>query len=177
METFDALVKKGKVRCLGASNYDTWRMAEANCLANAKGLTPYTVMQQRFTYLHPKFDAAPKYIFNESVGRERLRYLCDKDMPLVAYSCLAKGGYEVDARIPAEYTVDGRLAMIREMAKEKGVNTSALVVAWMVNLYRCAGFPRVIPLFASSRIEHFTDNLRGADMVLTDEELERLNRA
>ena len=177
METFDALVKKGKVRCLGASNYDTWRMAEANCLANAKGLTPYTVMQQRFTYLHPKFDAAPKYIFNESVGRERLRYLCDKDMPLVAYSCLAKGGYEVDARIPAEYTVDGRLAMIREMAKEKGVNTSALVVAWMVNLYRCAGFPRVIPLFASSRVEHFTDNLRGADMVLTDEELERLNRA
>ena len=177
MDAFHTLVKKGKVRCLGASNYDTWRLAEANCLAQAKGQTPYTVMQQRFTYLHPKFDAAPKYVFNESVGRERLRYLCDKDMPLVAYSCLAKGGYEIDERIPAEYTVDARLAAIREMAKEKGVNTSALVVAWMVNLYRCAGFPRVIPLFASSRVEHFMDNLRGADLMLTDEELERLNRA
>jgi diketogulonate reductase-like aldo/keto reductase len=134
-------------------------------------------MQQRFTYLHPKFEAAPKYVFNESVNRERLRYLCDKDMPLVAYSCLAKGGYESDERIPAEYATDGRLAVIREMAREKGVNTSALVVAWMVNLYRCEGFPRVIPLFASSRVEHFMDNLRGADMILSEEEMERLNRA
>ena len=63
------------------------------------------------------------------------------------------------------------------MASERGVNTSALAVAWMVNLYRCAGFPRVLPLFASSKVEHFLDNLRGADMVLTDEEMELLNRA
>ena len=64
-----------------------------------------------------------------------------------------------------------------EMAKEKGVCTSALVVAWMVNLYRCEGFPRVIPLFASSRVEHFLDNLGGVSLTLTDEELDRLNRA
>ena len=177
MEAFDKLVKKGKVRTLGGSNYDTWRFAEANAIAAANGQTPYTVMQQRFTYLHPKFEAAPKYIFNESVNRERMRYLCAKDIPLVAYSCLAKGGYEVDARIPAEYATGERLAVIREMAKEKGVCTSALVVAWMVNLYRCEGFPRVIPLFASSRVEHFLDNLGGVSLTLTDEELDRLNRA
>ena len=177
MEAFDKLVKKGKVRSLGGSNYDTWRFAEANAIANAKGQTPYTVMQQRFTYLHPKFEVAPKYIFNESVNRERMRYLCQKDIPLVAYSCLAKGGYESDARIPAEYTQGERLATVREMAKEKGVCTSALVVAWMANLYRCEGFPRVIPLFASSRAEHFLDNLKGVSLTLTDEELDRLNRA
>ena len=177
MEAFDALVKKGKVRCLGGSNYDTWRFAEANAIAKGKGQTPYTVMQQKFTYLHPRADMAPKYIFNEAVGRERLRYLCDKNIPLVAYSCLAKGGYEVEERIPADYIKGERLDFIRQMASERGVNTSALAVAWMVNLYRCAGFPRVLPLFASSKVEHFLDNLRGADMVLTDEEMELLNRA
>ena len=177
MEAFDSLVKKGKVRVLGGSNYDTWRFSEANGYAAAKDLTPYTVMQQKFTYLQPRYECAPKYIFNEAVTRERLRYLAAKDIPLVSYSCLAKGGYENDARIPGDYVIGERLAFIREMAKEKGVNTSALVVAWMTNLYRCEGFPRVIPLFASSKVSHFLDNLRGADMVLTDEEMDLLNRA
>lgn len=177
METFDALVKKGKVRCLGGSNYDTWRFAEANMTAKEKNLTPYTVMQQRFTYLHPKFEAAPKYIFNESVTRERMRYLADKDIPLVAYSCLAKGGYENPERIPAEYTVGDRLAFVSEMAKAKGVNTSALVVAWMTNLHKCEGFARVIPLFGSSSPAHFLDNLRGAELELSLDELDALNRA
>ena len=177
MDAFDRLVRKGKVRCLGGSNYDTWRFAEANAIATAKGQTPFTVMQQKFTYLHPKSDIAPKYIFNEAVSRERLRYLVDKDIPLVAYSCLAKGGYENDERIPADYIVGDRLAFIREMAREKGVGTSALVVAWMANLHRSAGFPRVLPLFASSRVEHFLDNLKGLELTLTDEDMERLNRA
>ncbi|MBQ7322143.1 MAG: aldo/keto reductase [Clostridia bacterium] len=177
METFGMLVKKGKVRVLGGSNYDTWRFSEANALAKANGWTPYTVMQQRFTYLHPRADMAPKYIFNESVNRERLRYLCDKDIPLVSYSCLAKGGYEDTSRIPSDYIVGERLETIRNMAQEKGVSTSALVVAWMVNLYRCEGFPRVIPLFASSRVSHFTDNLKGVSLALSDEEMAILNRA
>jgi diketogulonate reductase-like aldo/keto reductase len=47
----------------------------------------------------------------------------------------------------------------------------------MVNLYRCEGFPRVIPLFGSSRVEHFTDNLVGADLILTNEEMKELNEA
>ena len=63
------------------------------------------------------------------------------------------------------------------MAAEKGVSASALAVAWMTNLHRCAGCPRVIPLFASSRVEHFLDSLRGVDLTLTDEEMDALNRA
>ena len=177
MEAFDRLVRKGKVRALGGSNYDTWRFAEANMLAKEKDLTPYTVMQQRFTYLHPRADMAPKYIFNESVNRERLRYLCNKDIPLVAYSCLVKGGYEDPSRIPVDYMQGERLETLRHMAREKGVSNSALAIAWMVNLYRCDGFPRVIPLFASSRVSHFMDNLKGTTLTLSDEEMAILNRA
>jgi diketogulonate reductase-like aldo/keto reductase len=47
----------------------------------------------------------------------------------------------------------------------------------MVNLHRCEGFPRVIPLFGSSRVEHFVSNLTGAELTLTDRELEQLNNA
>lgn len=173
MDAFHELVKKGKVRHLGGSNYDTWRFAEANAVAQ----TPYTVMQQWFTYLHAKADIPPQYIFNEATGRERLRYLEHKNIPLVAYSCLAKGGYESPDRLPQELIGGERLEFLKTMAKEKGISASALAVAWMVNLYRCEGFPTVIPLFSSSKVEHFVANLRGAELVLTEEELRLLNQA
>ena len=173
MEAFHSLVEKGKVRHLGGSNYDTWRFAEANSVAK----TPFTVMQQWFTYLQAKGDIAPQYIFNEYTTRERLRYLEAKNIPLVAYSCLAKGGYEVPERLPEELVAGTRLETLKNMAKEKGVTASALAVAWMVNLHRCEGFPRVIPLFGSSNAEHFVSNLKGAEISLTDEELKLLNNA
>ena len=173
MEAFHSLVQKGKVRCLGGSNYDTWRFCEANAVAK----TPYTVMQQWFTYLHARADIAPQYTFNEATTRERLRYLESKQIPLVAYSCLAKGGYECPERLPKELIGGERLAFLKKMAADKGVNASALAVAWMVNLHRCEGFPRVIPLFGSSRAEHFTANLRGVELALSDDELAQLNRA
>ncbi|MBE6635919.1 MAG: aldo/keto reductase [Ruminococcaceae bacterium] len=174
MEAFHSLVKKGKVRALGSSNFDTWRLAEANLKAEANGWTPYTAMQQRLTYLNPKFSTPPKYEFNEIVNRERLRFLCDKNMPLISYACLCKGAYENPALLPPEYEGGARLELIRNMAKEKGVNPSALVIAWLTNLHRCKGYPRVIPLF-SATLSHLADNLRGLDIRLTDDELAYMN--
>ena len=173
MDAFHRLIEKGKVRHLGGSNYDTWRFAQANNL----GKTPYTVMQQWFTYLKARGDIAPQYTFNEYTSRERLRYLEANNIPLVAYSCLAKGGYANAERLPAELVAGNRLKVLQNMAQEKGVSPSALAVAWMVNLHRCEGYPRVIPLFGSSRVEHFVSNLTGADLVLTNEEMQQLNNA
>ena len=174
MEAFDLLVKKGKVRALGSSNFDTWRLAEANLKAEINGWTPYTAMQQRLSYLNPKFGAAPKYIFNEVANRERPRFLCDKNMPLISYSCLCKGAYENPDLLPPEYEGSTRLELIRGMAKEKGVNPSALVISWLTNIHRCKGFPRVIPLF-SATATHLAENLRGLDIELTDDELAYMN--
>ena len=173
MEAFHRLIEKGKVRHLGGSNYDTWRFAQANTV----GKTPYTVMQQWFTYLKARGDIAPPYTFNEYTSRERLRYLEANNIPLVAYSCLAKGGYANEARLPAELVAGDRLAILQNMAQDKGISASALAVAWMVNLHRCKGYPRVIPLFGSSSVGHFVSNLTGADLVLTDEEMQQLNNA
>ncbi len=173
MEAFHRLVEKGKVRTLGCSNFDTWRVAEANLLADKQGLTPYTVMQQRLSYLSPKFDVPPKYCYNEVVNRERLRFLQDKNMPLVSYACLCKGAYEDPSLLPEEYEGGKRLTLIRTMAQEKGVNPSALVLAWLVNLHRCAGYPRVIPLFSATP-QQLLQNVRGLELALSQEDLDRM---
>lgn len=174
MEAFDRLVKKGKVRTLGSSNFDTWRLAEANMIAEYNGWTPYTAMQQRFSYLNARAGVAPKYTFNEIVNRERLRFLKDKDMPLIAYSCLCKGAYEDESRMPDEHEGGARFELVRRLAAEKGVNPSAIVIAWLINLYKLENYPRVIPLFSSTSA-HLADNLRGIDVELTVEELEMMN--
>ena len=74
-----------------------------------------------------------------------------------------------------DYVGNPRLDFIRRMAAEKGVNPSALVIAWMTNLRRCDGFPTVIPLFSATPAQ-MLENLRGLDLTLTDEELELMNR-
>lgn len=177
METFDKLVKKGKVRVLGASNYDVWRFIDANAVAKEKNFTPFTVMQQRFSYLYERSDVAPKYKFNECVTRERMRFLFDRKLPLVAYSCLSKGGYSVPSRMPANMICGERLCCLQNMAREKGVDASALVIAWLVNLYRMPGYTRVIPLFSSSSVGHFLQNLDGCELTLSDEEMKILTNA
>ena len=175
MEAFYSLVKKGKVRNLGGSNYDTWRFLEANVVAKEKGLVPYTVMQQRFSYLNVRSECAPKYKFNEAVGRERLRYCADKNIPLVAYSCLCKGAYEKDERLPLDTIAGERMSLVRTLAKEKGVSTNAIVIAWLMGLGSQKGFPTVIPLFSSS-LAHLGENLQGLDVTLTQQEMELMNK-
>ena len=177
VEAFGRLVEKGKVRLIGGSNYDTWRFSEFNSTADKMGYTPYSVMQQSYSYLYARPEAAPAFTHSEYVTRERLRYLAAKDIPLVSYSCLLKGGYDNDSRLPAEFIGGERLDFLRAMAREKGISASALVIAWLANLHRIPGNPRIIPLFSSSVAEHFTANCRAIDLSLSDAELYALTNA
>ena len=67
--------------------------------------------------------------------------------------------------------------VLANMAKEKGVTNSALAVAWMCNAHRMEGFPQIIPLFSSSNVEHFKSNCEGAQLSLSDEEMDILTNA
>ena len=174
MEAFDSLVKKGKVLKIGASNFDTWRIAESNMIAKERGWTPYTVVQQKFTYLYPKFGVLPKYAFNEYANRERLRFLEAKNIPLVAYACLCKGGYDDLSRMPSEYETGKRYKTVKDMAADKGLSVSAMVLCWLINLRKLKDYPVIIPLF-SAKANHLVENLRATEIELSTEELEILN--
>lgn len=177
MQAFDELVKKGKVRVIGASNYDVWRFMDANAVAEKHNYTPYTFMQQRYTYLYEKEDVPPKYKFNEYTSRERLRFLADRKIPLVAYSCLSRGGYSMPERFAPNVITGKRYETLLALASEKKASPSALVIAWLVNLHRMPDYPRVVPLFSSSGTAHFLENLGGCDITLSDEEMKQLTFA
>lgn len=53
LETFDLLVRTGKVRAVGCSNYQLARLIEARKISSEKNIASYRCIQQRYTYLHP----------------------------------------------------------------------------------------------------------------------------
>src|SRR5580693_6798802 len=57
MEAFHRLIAAGKVRAIGASNLSVWRIAETNMLAELRGWSQYCAIEQRFTYLRPRYGA------------------------------------------------------------------------------------------------------------------------
>lgn len=177
LAAFDRLVRAGKVRALGASNYDTWRLQQAAQTARQLGITGYAALQQRYTYLYARGGLRSPYPFNTNATGEKLRYLAHAGMPLVAYSCLAGGGYADNSRLEGRYETGERLDKLNAMAAEKGITPGQLMLAWLMHAWMFADRPLTIPLFAAGSIDHLRENLRAADLVLDSTEVAYLNEA
>jgi pyridoxine 4-dehydrogenase len=65
----------------------------------------------------------------------------------------------------------GEIATLTELAKEKGISPQRLVLAWML-----AKWPCIIPIPGASRIQSIEDSVGAADVVLSAEEIRRLDQ-
>lgn len=177
MDTMNDLIKKGKVRAIGCSNYYTWRIEKANEYARKNNMSPFMVNQAKYTYLFAESGCEKELPLNEAAAPERTSYLSYEGIPLVAYSCMLGGGYDNEERIPDQYVKKGRFETLKAVAAELGVKPSAVNLAYMQNAHRIKGMPRIIPLFSTSNPHHLEGNLSACDIVLTDEILDKLHKA
>jgi aryl-alcohol dehydrogenase-like predicted oxidoreductase len=174
LEAFERLVEQGKVRFIGASNYTAWRLEEARCVSQMDGLAEFCCLQQRHTYLQPSPGAsfAPQMHLTE----ELLDYGRNRPVTLLAYSALLSGGYthpeKFDFSKYAGPHMDARLAVLRQVATEKGASVNQVILAWMLNNDPC-----VLPLIAASSTEQLNDNFGALELHLSAEDIDRLNQA
>jgi aryl-alcohol dehydrogenase-like predicted oxidoreductase len=174
MLAFDRLIKAGKVRALGASNLAIWRIAKANAIAEARNLTPYSVVQQRYTYLRPRYgaDFGPQLV----IGSELKDFALTENIALIAFSVLLQGAYSRQEReLPAQFAgpeADERLAALAGVAKEVGYSVNQVIIAWMRQ-----SKPSVLPIIAGSKIDQLKENIAALDLVLSDEQMQTLNTA
>ncbi len=174
MAAFDRLIKAGKVRALGASNLAVWRIAQANTIAKANGVTPYTVVQQRYTYLRPRHgaDFGPQIV----IGTELKDFALSEDVALIAYSVLLQGTYtRAERELPAQFAgpeSDERLDALRTVAKDTGRNANQVIIAWMRQ-----SKPAVLPIIAGSKIDQLKENIAALDLTLDEEQMQKLNTA
>ena len=134
LSAFDELVKAGKVRHLGASNYEGARLREAKSVSETNHLAEYVVLQNRYNLLDREpfeSDSAPALaelgisavpFFGLAIG-----FLTGKYQPGVAVDSVRADGV-------SQYFTDhgwATLARVTELANQLGVSNSAIALAWL----------------------------------------------
>ncbi|WP_431728933.1 aldo/keto reductase [Verrucosispora sp. TAA-831] len=176
LATFHEAVTEGRVRTLGASNHAAWRLAETRALASARGWTPYTVVQQRYSYLLPR----PATVLPEGghvhAGDELLDLVRSRDLTMFAYSTLLWGTYtRSDKPLPEHYAHPGterRLRVLGEAAAELGVTPNQVVLSWLTG-----GDPAIVPIVGVSSVAQLDECLAAADLTLPTELRRRMDEA
>lgn len=174
MAAFDRLIRAGKVRTVGASNLNVWRIAEANCVSQANSWAKYSVVEQRHTYLRPRHgaDFGPQIYINDDLKDFALQ----KGITLVAYSILLRGAYTRDDRpIPAQYSgpdAEQRMAALRHVSKEIEATMNQVIIAWMRQ-----SDPAILPIIAGSKPQQLQETIDALNVKLSEEQMTTLNTA
>lgn len=175
LTAMDKLVRAGKVRHIGASNWSAWRLEGAWQLCEANGWTHHVAVQQRHSYLIPRAGWTPSV--HTYANDDLLGYCTVRDLALVAYSPLAKGAFtRADRELPNVYTGpdnDARMAALKSIAAEIGATANQVVLAWMMQ----QSAPKIIPLFSASTPEQMEENLGAVDIELSTEHMQQLTAA
>jgi aryl-alcohol dehydrogenase-like predicted oxidoreductase len=136
MAAFDDLVKQGKVRWIGASNFSAARLAEANAVAKQGGWARYASIQP------------PYHLLQRSDYEAELEPLCQRDeIGVITYSSLASGfltgKYQEGAELPHSGRASGVqqrfmnekgwavLGAVEDVAKRLGATPAQVALAWI----------------------------------------------
>jgi aryl-alcohol dehydrogenase-like predicted oxidoreductase len=174
MEAFYRLIKAGKVRFIGASNFNSWRLEESHWTARTHHWPEYCCVQQRHTYLRPKPGA--RFDPQIAANSDLLDYCRSRNLTLLAFTPLLEGSYtREDKPLPGKYTSEdskARLRALHSVATEMNASPNQIVLAWMLKSQ-----PPVIPVFGVSTVEQLRENLTAQTVPLGEEQMERLNKA
>jgi aryl-alcohol dehydrogenase-like predicted oxidoreductase len=175
LRAFDALVRAGAVRHLGASNYSSERLTAALELQRELALAEFTVLQPHLNLMEREYERTLAPVAEAW------------DLAVVPYFGLAKGfltgkyrpgGEEVQserAKSALAYLARGGAAVLDvldEVAAAHGTAAAAVALAWL------RAQPRVVAPIASARTtEQLEEILPAATLELTPEEVDRLSAA
>ena len=171
LEALDLIVKSGRARYIGVSNFLAYRLARALGRADLKGLARYVCVQPRYSLL-----------FRE-IERELLPLADEEGLGVIPYNPLAggllSGKYRTGAK-PEENTrftlgtaggmyqdrywnerSFNTVAQLQAVADEAGVPLATLSVAWVMADARITA-----PLLGASKPEQLDATLAAADYKL-----------
>lgn len=176
MEAFARLVRQGKVRAVGASNYGAARLAEALRIARQLGVPAYQSLQPCYN------------LYDRSEYEGSLETLCrDEGLGVIGYYSLASGFLTGKYRSEEDLAKGARGATVRkymnerglrildalnEVARRHGANPARVALAWLI------ARPGVTaPIASATSPEQLRDLIEATTLELDDSSIERLGRA
>jgi aryl-alcohol dehydrogenase-like predicted oxidoreductase len=177
LRAFDDLVRSGKVRYIGCSNYDGWQIVKAAWVSDRLGLHAYASTQTRYNLL---------WRFAET---ELLPACADLGLGVLAYSPTGggflTGRYGRDsaiqlgsrfAAVPAyktHYWKEENFRFVEGFAaycRRRGVGMAEMAIAW------AASHPAITAtLIGVHTLEHLQQALRSQEITLTQQEREEIS--
>jgi len=177
LRALEDIVRSGRARYVGVSNWAAWQIAKALGIAERRGWDKFVSVQALYT-------AA-----NRELERELVPMMASEGLGLMVWSPLAggllSGKYARGADDKAEG--EGRRAKLdfprtdkalafdlveamRPMAGERGVAVSAIALAWLLHKQVVSSV-----IVGARRPDQLAENLAASDVELTAEELARLD--
>jgi aryl-alcohol dehydrogenase-like predicted oxidoreductase len=177
LEALDTLVRSGKVRYIGSSNYAGWQLVKALCTADRLGYQRY-ISQQIYYSLQ-----------NRDAEYELIPAGIDQGVGVLVWSPLAGGllsgkyrrgqpapenarhfGGWTEPPVPDETKLYDTIDVIVEIAAAHGVSASQVALAWLLER------PLIASLVIGARNEEqLSDNLRSIELRLTAADRARLD--
>lgn len=181
-ETLSALtdlVRAGKVRYLGCSNFSAWRLVEALWVSDRRGLERFVSVQPEFSLLQPQ---------RADVERELALACTTYGIGVVPYSPLGggllTGKYRRGADLPDSVRADEHAAQrlsdqnwatieaLVDVAEQVGCTPAQAAVAWVM-----AQPAITAPIIGANRVDQLQDTMAALDVELPPEALARLDEA
>jgi aryl-alcohol dehydrogenase-like predicted oxidoreductase len=177
LRAFDDLVRQGKVRYVGASNYQAWRLARALWESDRRGYARYESIQ-------PKYNLVSR----DEYERE-LEPLClEQEIGVITYSSLASGflsgKYRPDKELPATARASGVqknymndrgfavLAAVEKVAEAAGATPAQVALSWIAHRPGITA-----PIASATSVEQLREILGGVDLRLDVEATATLDKA
>ncbi|MBA2933305.1 aldo/keto reductase [Sphingomonas sp. CGMCC 1.13654] len=172
-ETFGALVKAGKVRTVGASNFDAARLASAIDAQERKDLARYQALQNQYNLLE-RADyegAVQEYCVEHGIGMTPYyglasgyltgKYRTQDDL---------KGTRSRNARKYMESNGPAVLAGLDAVVEETGATHAQIALAWI------AAQPGIAaPIASATSVKQLEDLLGAMELTLSETQLRVLN--
>jgi aryl-alcohol dehydrogenase-like predicted oxidoreductase len=176
LEAFGDLVKKGKVRAIGASNYSGERLSQALQASKASHLARYQTLQ-------PEYNLCAR----EKFENELLPVCQREEVGVIPYFSLASGFLTGKYRSEQDLSKSPRgqgikkflnergfriLSALDGVAKNAGATPAQVALAWLI-----AQPTITAPLVSATSVTQWKELLPAANLKLTAEELSTLQTA
>ncbi|RYG37678.1 aldo/keto reductase [bacterium] len=164
LDALNAEIDARRIRSLGASNWSTERLTEANAYASRTGKTGFAVVQNQWSLGVPSWtvteDPTVRYVLNAEIPE-----LKSLGVTLFPYSATSNGFFGTGGKAGGAFqTVENRdrLARAESLAAELGVSANQISLAWLLN----QPLP-VVPIIGTKNVSHLEDAFAARNVTLS----------
>lgn len=173
---FDQLVKAGKVRTLGASNYSASRLRQALQVSEDQGLARYEVIQPPYNlYRREEFESELAALVQEHELGAVSYFALAGGFLTAKYRTLEEAQGKTRSRFVAGYFDERGLRILHELiaiAEELSVLPAQVALAWLLSRPGLTA-----PIASATSLLQLDEILESVNVVIPEPLLERLNQA